>query len=81
MNGLDLDPGLRHAYTKQTQQRLLTESTHARMIKSVKPQKPARKELDRFTIGGKLRAIGRIIRDTSADIATIIRAGAGPAKA
>ena len=81
MNGLNLDPGLRHAYTMQTQQRLLAESTHARMIKSVKGQKPARIELKQITLGGKLRAIGRIIRDSSTAIATVIRASAGPAKA
>ena len=81
MNGLNLDPGLRHAYTKQTQQRLLAESTHSRMIKSVKDQKPARIELKQFTLGGKLRAIGRIIRDSSSDIVNVIRTSAGPAKA
>jgi len=81
MNGLNLDPGLRHAYTKQTQQRLLAESSHARMIKSVKDQNPARLKLKQLTVGGKLRAIGRIIRDSSSDIVTIVKASAGPAKA
>ena len=81
MDGLNLDPGLRHAYTKQTQQRLLAESTHARITKSVKNQKPARKELVQFTVGGKLRKIVRIIRDSSSDIITVIRTSAGPAKA
>jgi hypothetical protein len=81
MDGLNLDPGLRHAYTKQTQQRLLAESTHARITKSVKNQKPARRELKQFSVGGKLRAIGRIIRDSSSAIVTVIRTSTGQAKA
>lgn len=81
MDGLNLDPGLQHAYTKQTQQRLLAESTHARMIESVKDKKPARIDMKQFTVGGKLRTIVRIIRVSSSEIVTVIRANAGPAKA
>ncbi len=81
MDGLNLDPGLRQAYTKQTQQRFLTEANNARLLKSVKTQESSPRELKRYTFGGKLRAIGQIIRDTSADIVSVIRAGDSTANA
>ena len=81
MNGLNLEPGLRQAYTKQTHARLLAESTNARIVKSVKSKNPSRVELKQFTYGGKLKAISRIIRETGSDIITVIKASPGPAKA
>ena len=50
MTGLNLDPGLRQAYTQQTHQRLLVESTHARLAKSIKTRNPDRKKAIQFSL-------------------------------
>ena len=81
MDGLNLDPGLRQAYTKQTEQRLLAESTHARIAKSAMNKKPAPRKVVQFSLGGKIRAIGQIIRDTGSEIMTVIRNPNNPAEA
>ncbi len=49
MNGLNLDPGLRQAFTQQTHQRLLAESTHARLAKSVKTKNPGLRDAKQFS--------------------------------
>jgi hypothetical protein len=81
MDGLNLDPGLRQAYTKQTEQRFLAEANNARMLKSVKNKKPGPRKFKQFTFSGKLKAIGQIIRSSGSEIMSVIRTTSGPAKA
>ncbi len=77
MNGLNLDPGLRQAYTQQTHQRLLVESTNARLAKSIKTRNPDRKKAIQFSLVGKLKVIGQIIQDSGSDIVYVIKAKNG----
>ncbi len=74
MNNLNFDPGLRHAFTKQTHQRLLTESTNARLAKSVKTKNPDIKDAMQFSFVEKLKIIGQLTWETGAEIVTILRA-------
>jgi hypothetical protein len=74
MNNLNYDPGLRQALTRQTHQRLLAESTHARLAKSVKTKNPDLRNAKQFSLVAKFRIIGQLMRETSSDIITIVRA-------
>jgi hypothetical protein len=81
MDGLNLDPGLRQAYTKQTQQRFLAEANNARILKSTKSQKTGPRKLKQFSFGGKVKAIGHIIRESGSEILNVIRTKNGTAQA
>jgi len=74
MNGLNYDPGLRQAFTRQTHQRLLAESTNTRLAKSVKTKNPGLKDAKQFSLVAKFRIIGQLMRETGSDIITIVRA-------
>ena len=74
MDGLNLDPGLRKAYNQQTHQRLIAESTYARLTKSVKDQEPYQNEVIRLSLAGKFKAIGQIVRESGSNIISVIRA-------
>jgi hypothetical protein len=74
MNGLNLDPGLRQAFSQQTHQRLLAESTNARLAKSVKTKNPGLRDAKQFSLAAKIKVVGQLIRETSSDIITIMRA-------
>jgi hypothetical protein len=73
MDGLNLDPGLRQAYNQQTHQRLLAESTHARLAKSVRNQNPNLKETKSISLVEKVKIIGQIIRASSSEIITVVK--------
>jgi hypothetical protein len=74
MNRLNLDPGLRQAFTQQTYQRLLAESTHARAAKSATTRKKYHYELKEYSLRSKIRLIAQIIQDAGSIIAIILRA-------
>jgi hypothetical protein len=74
MNGLNLDPGLRQAFTQQTHQRLLAESTHARLAKSVKTKNSGPRDAKQFSLAEKIKVIGQLMWETGSDIITIVRA-------
>ena len=74
MNGLNFDPGLRQAFTQQTHQRLLAESSHARLAKSVKAKNPGLRDAKQFSLAAKFKIIGQLMRETGSDIITIMRA-------
>ena len=74
MDGLNLDPGLRKAYNQQTHQRLIAESTFARLTKSANNQDSSQKEAFQLSFLGKLKAIGQIIKESGSNIITVIRA-------
>jgi hypothetical protein len=74
MNNLNFDPGLRQAFTRQTHQRLLTESTSARLAKSVKTKNPGLSDAKQFSLVAKLKIIGQLMRESGSDIITIVRA-------
>ena len=74
MNGLNFDPGLRQAFTQQTHQRLLAESTYARLAKNVRTKNPGIRNVKQFSLVAKFRIIGQLMRETGSDIITIVRA-------
>jgi hypothetical protein len=74
MNGLSFDPGLRQAFAQQTHQRLLDESTYARLAKSVKTKNPGLGEAKQLPFAVKFKIVGQLMRETGSDIITIIRA-------
>ena len=74
MNGLSFDPGLRQAFIQQIHQRLLDESTHARLAKSVKTENPGLRDAKQLPFAAKFKIVGQLIRETGSDIITIIRA-------
>ncbi len=73
MNGLNFDPGLRQAFTWQTHQRLLAESSNARLAKSVKTKNRRLRDAKQFSFVAKFEIIGQLMRETGSDIITIIR--------
>jgi len=81
MNGLNLDPGLRQAFTQQTNQRLLAESTNARLAKSVTLKNKEQYGLKEFTLRSKIKTIALVIQDAASIIFTIVRASSHPANA
>ena len=80
MNGINLDPGLRQSFNQQTHQRLLAESTQARMAKSVKTEDPAPRKVRLYSRIEKIKDIGQVIRETGSTIMTIMRTENGPLK-
>ena len=74
MNNLNFDPGLRQAFTRQTHQRLLAESTSARLAKSVKTKNPGLRDAKQFSLAAKFKIIGQLMRETGSEIITIMRA-------
>ncbi len=74
MNSLNLDPGLRQAFTQQTHQRLLAESTQARSAKSATTRNKYHYELKEYSLRSKIRVIAQIIQDAGSIIAIILRA-------
>ena len=81
MNGINFDPGLRQAFTKQTYQRLLTESTQSRMAKSVTTKDHDRSEVMQYTLRLKTKVIAQVIKEAGSTIVTILRASSYPANA
>ena len=71
MNGIDFDPGLRQAFTRQTHQRLLAESTHARLAKRVKTKNPGLRDAKQLPLVAKFRIIGQLMWGTGSDIITL----------
>ncbi len=74
MNNLNFDPGLRQAFTRQTHQRLLAESTHARLAKSVNTKNPGLSDAKQLPLAAKFKIIGQLMRESGSDIITIMRA-------
>ena len=74
MNNLNFDPGLRKAFSQQTHQRLLAESNQAHLIKSINTEKPESRKLKRYSLIAKLKIIGLLVRETGANIITVMRA-------
>jgi hypothetical protein len=74
MNNLNFDPGLRQAFTRQTHQRLLAQSTHARLAKSVNIKNRGLRDAKQFSLAAKFKIIGQLIRESGSDIITIMRA-------
>jgi hypothetical protein len=74
MNNLNLDPGLRKAFSQQTHQRLLAESNQARLVKSLRTEKPDLRKLKSYSLTAKLKIIGQLMRETGANIITVMRA-------
>jgi len=81
MNGTNFDPGLRHAFTQQTYQRLISESNQARMAKSVITKDPVPSERKQFTLRMKVRIIAQVMREAGSTIVTILKASSYPANA
>ena len=81
MNGLNFDPGLRQAFTQQTHQRLMAESTHARMAKSLTMKNKDRYELKEYTLLAKIKVISQVIQDATSIIVTILKANRNSANA
>jgi len=81
MNGINFDPGLRQAFTEQTYQRLLTESTQSRMAKSVTTKGHDRSEVKQYTLRLKIKVIAQVIKEAGLTIVTILRASSYPANA
>ena len=81
MNRLNLDPGLRQAFTQQTYQRLLAESTHARSAKSATTRNKYHYELKEYSLRSKIKVIAQIIQDAGSIIAIILRASNNSANA
>ena len=81
MNGINLDPGLRQAFTQQTNQRLLTEAKRARMAKCVITDEVHTNQGNHLTLRLKIKIIVQIIQEAAATIVTIIRSSEIPANA
>lgn len=74
MNNLNFDPGFRQAFTRQTHQRLLAESTNARLAKSVMTKNPGLRDAKQFSMVAKFKIVGQLMQETGSDIITIMRA-------
>ena len=81
MNGINFDPGLRQAFTQQTHQRLMAESTNARLAKSVTMKNKNRYELKEYTLLAKIKVISQVIQDATSIIVTILKASSNSANA
>ena len=81
MNGTNLDPGLRQAFTQQTYQRLVSESTQSRMAKSVTTKDHDRREVKRFTLRMKIKVIAQVIQEAGSTIVTILKASSSSVNA
>ena len=81
MNGINFDPGLRQAFTQQTYQRLVDESTQSRMAKSVTKKDHDRREVKQFTLRMKIKVIAQVIQEASSTIVTILKTSIYPANA
>jgi hypothetical protein len=81
MNGTSYDPGLRHAFTQQTYQRLISESNQARMAKSVITEDSPPSVKKQFTLRMKVRIIAQVIHEADSTIVTILKASSYPANA
>jgi hypothetical protein len=79
MNNLNLDPGLRKAFTQQTYQRLLSESTQARRANSVTKNDQNRFEVRLFCLKCKIEVISQVIQDAAVIIASVMRANVNSA--
>ena len=81
MNGTNLDPGLRQAFTQQTYQRLVSESTQSRMAKSVTTKDHDRREVKQFTLRMKIKVIAQVIQEAGSTIVTILKASSSSVNA
>jgi hypothetical protein len=81
MNSLNLEPGLRKAFNNQTHQRLLAESTQARLVKSVSPENKHRIQLKQYPWRLKIKHISTVLQDAASAIITIMRASSYSANA
>lgn len=81
MNNLNLDPGLRQAFTQQTHQRLLSESNRARLVKSVPPKTRQEYKVKQYSLRLKISHIAQVIQEAGSTIATILRASSYSANA
>ena len=79
MNSLNLDPGLRQAFTQQTHQRLLAESSRARLVNRVAKLDRKRYEAKQYTLRGKIKVISEVIKDSAAIIVSILKDGSSTA--
>ena len=80
MNSLNLDPGLRKAFTQQTYQRLLTESTQAYRAKLVTQKSNDRLELRLELLWLKLKIVAQVLQDAVSIIHAIMKAGKYPTR-
>jgi len=81
MSGINLDPGLRQAFTQQTRQRLLTESTNARLAKCVIKDNPALNGVQKYTLQMKIKIIAQVIQEAGSTIITVLKANNSSANA
>ena len=81
MNSLNLEPGLRKAFNKQTHQRLLAESAQARLVRSVRSETKHRVEVKRYPLRLKIKDIAHVLKYAASAIITIMRAGSYSANA
>lgn len=81
MNRLNLDPGLRQAFTQQTQQRLLAEASRARLVKNLTPKYQVHFELKQYSLVAKIKIITCVIQDAASIIASILRSSRNSANA
>jgi len=81
MNGTSYDPGLRHAFTQQTYQRLISESNQARMAKSVITEDSPPSVKKQFTLRMKVKIIAQVIQEAGSTIVTILKASSFPTNA
>ena len=79
MNNLNLDPGLRKAFTQQTYERLLSESTQARRANSVTKKDQNHFEGKLFCLKCKIEVISQVIQDAAVIIASVMRANVNSA--
>ena len=81
MSSLNLDPGLRQAFTQQTRQRLLTESTNARLAKCVIKDNPDLNGVQRYSLQMKVKIIAQIVQEAGSTIITVLKANSSSANA
>ena len=73
MSGINLDPGLRQAFTQQTRQRLLTESTNARLAKCVIKDNPDLNGVQQYSLQMKVKIIAQIVQEAGSTILTVLK--------
>lgn len=80
MNSLNLDPGLQKAFTQQTYQRLLTESTQAYRAKLVSKKSNDPLEVRFELLWLKLKIVAQVLQDAASIIHSIMKAGNYPTR-
>jgi len=81
MSEINLDPGLRQAFTQQTRQRLLTESTNARLAKCVIKDNPDLNGVQKYSLQMKIKIIAQVIQEAGSTIITVLKANNSSANA